>query len=265
MWGALEAGALERIVVVSPHFDDAVLGASHLLGAHPGTVVVTVHGGTPDAYPDPPSTWDARGGFGPGDDVVAARRLEDVAALAVLGATSTWLDFPDGQYAPGGVRPSPAEVAVALEAAVREIGPTAVFLPMGIANPDHTLTHDAGLLVRASLGSAPDGPVWFAYEDAGYCNLPGLLAWRLSRLFRSGLWPTPSIVPVEIDMAKKRAAIACYASQVPPLEFEHLLTERLDANLPEQHWRLDAPPTGWEGLMALDTLDPAPGDGGDRP
>ena len=67
---------------------------------------------------------------------------------------------------------------------------------------------------------ADDGrrPAWFAYEDAGYKHLPGLLAWRISKLFRSGLWPTPAVVPVQPDMAAKRAAIACYASQVGPLE-----------------------------------------------
>ena len=48
MWGALEDGALDRIVVVSPHFDDAALGAAHLIGPHPACTVVTVMGGRPD-------------------------------------------------------------------------------------------------------------------------------------------------------------------------------------------------------------------------
>ena len=33
-------------------------------------------------------------GFEAGDDVVAARRREDEAALAALAARPTWLDFP---------------------------------------------------------------------------------------------------------------------------------------------------------------------------
>ena len=45
-------------------------------------------------------------------------------------------------------------------------------------------------------------------------------------------------------MAAKRAAIACYASQLAPLQRDHLLAERLDANVPEQYWRLDPPPEG---------------------
>ena len=38
--------------------------------------------------------------------------------------------------------------------AIAEARPTAVFLPMGLANPDHVLTHDAGLLARAALAAA---------------------------------------------------------------------------------------------------------------
>ncbi len=257
MWGALEDGALERVVVVSPHFDDAVLGTAHLLGSHPGSTVITVMGGRPGSYPDPPSEWDAAGGFVAGDDIVAVRREEDRAALATLGARSTWLDVVDGQYEPPDRRPSPAEVAALLEVALREAGPTAVFLPMGIAQPDHALTHAAGLRVRESLGSGPDAPLWFAYEDGGYVHLPGLLAWRISALFRRGLWPTPAIVPARVDMAAKRAAVACYASQVAPLEREHLLSERLVAEVPEQYWRIDPPPEGWESLTTLDDPDSA--------
>ena len=50
-------------------------------------------------------------------------------------------------------------------------------------------------------------PAWFCYEDHGYKHIPGLLAWRVTKLFKAGLWPTPAIVPVEPDMALKRRAI----------------------------------------------------------
>jgi LmbE family N-acetylglucosaminyl deacetylase len=252
LWGVLEDGTLDRIVVVSPHFDDAVLGAAHLLGSHRGSTVVTVMGGRPPVYPDPPSEWDAEGGFTAGDDIVAVRREEDRAALGTFGTRSTWLEFVDGQYETSGRRPVAADIAPTLERAVRDCGPTAVFLPMGLAHPDHTLTHAAGLRVRESIGSGTDAPRWFLYEDGGYVHLPGQLAWRVSNLFRRGLWPTPAIVPAPVDMAAKRAAIACYASQIAPLEREHLLSERLGAEVPEQYWRLDPPPAGWEVLTTLD-------------
>jgi len=110
---------LERIMVVSPHFDDAVQGAGLLLARHPGSTVVTVFAGPPPTYPDPPSEWDALGGFQRGDDVVALRRAEDTAALNVLGARTRWLEFVDHQYLDTADRATPDDVAARLLAARR--------------------------------------------------------------------------------------------------------------------------------------------------
>jgi LmbE family N-acetylglucosaminyl deacetylase len=255
MWGLLDPAVLGSIVVVSPHFDDAALGAAHLLTSYPGSTVVTVLGGEPPSYPDEVTPWDAAGGFRTGDDVVAARREEDRAAMASMRATPVWLEFPDHQYLPSDQRPTPTDVAPALQQAIAAAGPTAVFLPLGLANPDHVLTHDAGLLAREALLADGADLNWFCYEDAGYKHLPGMMAWRISKLFRSGLWPTPSVVPIRPDMAAKRTAIGLYASQVAPLEQDHLLSERLDANVPEPYWRLSPPPPGWERLTSADELD----------
>jgi LmbE family N-acetylglucosaminyl deacetylase len=242
-WAApVDPAVLARIVVVSPHLDDAVLGCGQLLAAHPGSVVVTVTARTPPAYPDPPNDWDALGGFGPGDDVMAARRAEDAAALGVLGATPVWLDHDQFAYRDG-LRPhDPADVAPSLEAALVAAAPTAVFVPFGLGNPDHVMTHAAAMLVRARR---PSDWAWFCYEDGGYKHIPGVLARRISSLFRAGSWPTPAVVPVDPSLAAKRTAVAAYVSQLPPLDRDHRLAERLDAAVPEQHWRLEPPPEGW--------------------
>lgn len=250
-WGVVEPGDLDRILVVSPHLDDAVLGAGELIASYPGTVVVTVFAGAPARYPDEPTAWDAAGGFGKGDDVVSVRRQEDEAALAVLGASPVWLEFVDHQYLRPDERPTSVDVAPALAAVIEEFGPTAVFLPFGLANPDHAVAHEAGLLVRSWLPSQPGGPQWFCYQDAGYCNIPGIVAWRISRLFHSGLWPTPAVVPVRPDPTRKRAAITNYRSQLPPLRAEHALDERLEAHVAEQLWRLAPPPEGWEAMAEV--------------
>jgi LmbE family N-acetylglucosaminyl deacetylase len=247
-WGLVDRSVLSRIVVVSPHFDDAILGAAHLLDTYHGSTVITVLGGRPPVYPSEPTDWDACGGFVAGDDVVARRREEDAAAMEYVEATPVWLEFADHQYLAKEDRPRATDVAPVLESAISATDPTAVFLPMGLANPDHVLTHDAGLLVRSALDASGDGPAWFGYEDHGYKHIPGILAWRVAKLFKSGLWPTPAVVAVEPDMERKRAAISFYKSQIAPLERDHVLSERLAANVPEQYWRLAPPPAGWERL-----------------
>jgi LmbE family N-acetylglucosaminyl deacetylase len=251
-WGLVGPDILRRVVVVSPHFDDAVLGATHLIAGHPGTTVITVLGGRPPKYPDEPTSWDACGGFRAGDDVVALRREEDRSAMAFLDAVPVWLDFPDHQYLAKSERPRPEAVAIDLEEALAAASPTAVFLPMGLANPDHVLTHDAGLLARDQMADNDDTPAWFCYEDHGYKHIPGIMAWRVAKLFKGALWPTPAVVPIEPDMDRKRTAIAFYKSQVAPLQRDHVLDERLDANVPEQYWRIEPPPHGWE--MLADTV-----------
>src|ERR1700683_2251771 len=147
-WGEVDPAAFGRIVVVSPHFDDAAMGAGHLLASYPDTTVITVLAGRPPAYPDPPSEWDALGGFAAGDDVVAARRLEDLAALEVLESDHRWLEFSDHQYLAPADRARPEKLAPALADAIAEVDPTSVFVPMGLANPDHVMVHEASLLVR---------------------------------------------------------------------------------------------------------------------
>jgi LmbE family N-acetylglucosaminyl deacetylase len=243
-WGVLPADTFDRLLVFSPHFDDAAMGAGHLLLAHPGATVCTVFAGRPDDYPDQPTEWDALGGFQPGDDVVAIRRQEDLAALDVLGAEHHWLEFVDHQYLEPHARAIADDVAPALAAVVDAVAPTAVVLPLGLANPDHVVTHEAG--VRVAQGR-PD-LAWFAYEDAGYKHIPGMMAWRVSKLFRTDLWPTPMIVPTSQDHARKRAAIECYVSQLGPLRADHALDARIDGAVAEQFWQLAPPPPGWERM-----------------
>ena len=102
--------------------------------------------------------------------------------------------------------------------------PTAVFLPMGLANPDHVLTHDAGLLARAALeaGRRPAGLVLLRGcrlqappRPPGLADLQALPQRSLAharRSYRSSrTWP-PSGRPSSATR-----------SQVAPLERDHLL------------------------------------------
>jgi len=80
-WGLPDDGELDRVIVVSPHLDDAVLGCARFMAVHPGVTVVPVFAGNPEAYPEPMRTWDVQSGFAPGDDVFAeAGRLAAAAS-----------------------------------------------------------------------------------------------------------------------------------------------------------------------------------------
>jgi len=253
-WGLVTPGELDRIVIVSPHLDDAVLGCSYLMAAHPGVTVVTVFAGRPDEYPSPMERWDSICGFVEGDEVHGARRAEDAAALAVFDARPVWLDYVEHSYLERSEWVRPPDVVDGLERALRDRDPTAVFVPFGLGNPDHDCTHDACMLVRDRMspmsGTEPSGPSWFCYEDTGYKHIPGLLAWRVSKLLRAGAWPTPAAVPVDVDHERKMSAYACYPSQIRALEAEWDLSAKLAAPAPEQYWRLAPPPAGWEGLAS---------------
>jgi LmbE family N-acetylglucosaminyl deacetylase len=244
-WGLPRAGELDRIVVVSPHLDDAVLGTSRLLARHPGATVVTVFAGNPPVYPEPMRKWDVQSGFAPGDDVMAARRAEDTAALAVLDATPRWLDFVEHTYRPGDQPVLPEEIAPVLADVLAEYDPTVVLAPFGLANPDHDVTHRACLLARDDARHV--GRAWWCYEDYGYKHIPGLLAWRVARLFRHALWPTPVVAPIDPSDDRKPKAVNCYPSQLLALEDDWHITAKWEA--PEQYWRLEPPPDGWERLI----------------
>jgi LmbE family N-acetylglucosaminyl deacetylase len=224
-----------------------VLGTGRLLSRHPGATVVTVFAGNPPAYPDPMRQWDVQCGFAPGDDVMAARRDEDRAALATLDVSPVWLDFVEYSYNPGDEVVPPERIVGALADALAALRPTVVVVPFGLANPDHDATHRACMHVRddGRFGAV----AWWCYEDTGYKHIPGMLSWRVAGLFRRRVWPTPIAAPTDPTDERKHKALACYPSQLRALEEDWQLSAKLDAPAPEQYWKLAAPPEGWDALI----------------
>lgn len=108
-----------RIVVISPHLDDAALslGATISAATAIGTRVdvVTVFGGDPESV-RPSGDWDRQCGFTTEGEAVRGRRHEDAQACALLGVTPTWLPYGDEQYRHFGDR---STVAKTLEEKVR--------------------------------------------------------------------------------------------------------------------------------------------------
>ncbi len=160
------------------------------------------------------------------------------------------LDYVEHSYNPGDRPVAPEVVAAGLVAVLGELRPTLVLAPFGLANPDHDVTHRGCMLAREQLAGTEAPPSWWCYEDNGYKHIPGMLAWRVSALFRRGLWPTPVCPNVDDHGERKAAAVDCYPSQLLALEDDWQIRTKLAAPAPEQYWRLAPPPPGWEGLAS---------------
>jgi len=195
-------------VVVSTHFDDAVLSCFEPLA---GATVVTVLGGLPPE--GVLGWWDEQADVTDSRAHVERRREEDRCALALAVATPVHLDFPDGQYwRPWGLRglrrrawprgPRLHELVAALSPYLTDA--PSVFAPAGIDNPHHRLVRDAVLLLRPEATLYADMP--YAYRH-GY-DFP--LASGPERVRRE--------VTLDAETAaRKLEAARCYATQLPGL------------------------------------------------
>jgi LmbE family N-acetylglucosaminyl deacetylase len=135
-----------RLVVISPHLDDAVLslGATlaHAVETGASVEVLTVFACAPgsDASTD---DWDRKSGFATEGEAAQQRRIEDRTACSILGVTPRWFDFGAEPYERHG---SMHDVVAAVTTATA--GADTILLPgFPLQHADHAaLTH--GLLTR---------------------------------------------------------------------------------------------------------------------
>ncbi len=136
-----------RILIISPHCDDAVFAYGSLLQTYRGSTVVTVCAGGPDPN-DSLTEWDRSSGFQASDDVMALRRREDARALSLLGAYALWLPFYDSQYQ---TPASCSDVVRTLSVVIETLSPNSLFVPLGLFHSDHRLTSEACLTLRDGI------------------------------------------------------------------------------------------------------------------
>ena len=210
-------------VVLSPHFDDAVLSCWHVLEGGDATVA-TVFSGTPE--PGVVGWWDRLTGAGDSAARMDERRREDAAALSLAGARALELDLLDGQYRANGALPALEE---ALEAATRDAGP--VYAPLGLfLSFDHELVRKAALGLDLELRLYADHPHigmwglpnWVTGADtAGGLDVDG--AWR-GAMLAAGLDSQSLQAEVHVlddrSFARKLEAVHAYRTQVAALECE---------------------------------------------
>jgi LmbE family N-acetylglucosaminyl deacetylase len=226
------------VVVVSPHLDDAVLSAAVQL-MRPGARVVTVCAGAPPAG-TPLGYWDRLTGANDVEVRLRERLAEDDEALRTLGVVETQrLRFLDGQHLDDwSGRASTEEMAAELRPHLADAAE--VWTPAGIGcHPDHLAVRDATL---AAVGSA--APIHL-YADVPYSIRYGWPAsvtsngagspyldvevWLAEELASTGLDSELLIRTVHrLDgdvQRRKVAAMACYATQIPSLDYGSVLAD----------------------------------------
>jgi LmbE family N-acetylglucosaminyl deacetylase len=154
-----------KVVVVSPHSDDGVLslGAAMAWWARAGARVelLTVFALDP-ASNAPTGGWDGRAGFRTEGEAAQARRAEDRAASAILGATASWLPFGSVDYERHG------DEAAVRDAVIEKLRGADLLLL-----PGHPLTHpDHVWLARALDGSRLEQRVG-RYAEQPYASRSG--------------------------------------------------------------------------------------------
>ena len=224
----MELSPGERVTVVSPHLDDAVLslGATISRAVRRGAslTVLTVLACDPDSTA-PTKGWDARTGFATEGESARARRVEDTAACAVLGASQRWLGFGSVDYERHGTA---ADVAAAVADAVAD---TDLLLLPGapLSHPDHEW------LVRALLGAGLHGPRLGLYAEQPYRARAGVEAARdVPAWLVEALGAPPELERTSTrphDWLAKRRAIKCYRSQLPLLALAGAGVARLERHL----------------------------------
>jgi len=238
----------DRVILISPHLDDAALscggGLTRLTRAGVPTTIVTVF--TADQQPGLPLTPLARrshASWGIGDQPFAARRAEDLAAIRILGAKAEYLGLMDAIYrrSPSGVAlysnplAAPASddieqfVPQLVDALRRTIGPalpeSRIFCPAGTGN------HVDHILVREAVAQLVDPEMMVLYEEYPYSARPNS---STTATGGPGGWPTSTLTLTAEELETRIAAIGCYASQLRglfPSEPERL-REIASARLP---------------------------------
>jgi LmbE family N-acetylglucosaminyl deacetylase len=231
----LDFDAFERIVILSPHLDDAALSCGGLLHALQGvaTLVVTLCSGNPPpvAMPDGSSKAPARRGH----VSPRIRRAEDIAAMRAIDAEFVHLSFPDAIYrrslqtgkliylgarerwiTPHGDDAAHIEELFQLLRRIcLDLGPILLVSPMGIGDHvDHQIT------ARVAVRLAAAGASLLFYEDFPYVADPrsgrGGGDGPHAALARLQLEPAERfVVPVNIE--GKMRLLRHYVSQVPVL------------------------------------------------
>ena len=246
---AYDWSQIERVIVLSPHLDDAVLSAAGLLAALRGRVsrlVVTVACGNPL-----PRNGERRARHRKGFTSPTERRREDIEAMHDLDCDFVHLGFADCIY-----RRSPMtgdliyekartkfalcspedrayveELFLVLRRLSKNMGRVLVVAPLGIGlHVDHIV------VAQVALQLVEPSHLLF-YEDVPYVFNPrvgvGISDGPLAAMERLGCVPVHRLA-ISYEVSTKSRLIRHYESQIPLLFSK---PDRLDEELSQRAWK----------------------------
>jgi LmbE family N-acetylglucosaminyl deacetylase len=215
-------------IILSPHFDDAVLSCWHVLTSASEVLVVNVFAGEPAA--GTLGWWDRLAGATDSVATVRRRVEEDRRALARAGCSAVNLPFVDGQYRES--EQAPGEIVEALRGIL--VTGARLYAPASLG--DHH--HDHKAVRTAALALYAEGAEVELYADLPHATALGWPRWVLDGLPSTTADPAAERwtsqlastgIPVERmaalahrlpseDRASKLDAVRTYASQIGPLQ-----------------------------------------------
>jgi hypothetical protein len=241
-------------LLLSPHWDDAVLDCFALLASERELKVVNIFAGVPE--PGRVTVWDAITGASDSCQRARERIAEDARALARVKRAPLNPALLDAQY-----RHDPLTLELAeLDDALREHLEAAswVYVPAGIgAHVDHVLVRRYGRMLHRS------GIPVTLYAELPYCILHGWPHWVDGRdpephrnvdaywaSFLGGVEELPPLRSASVQRlddeqaAAKLSAMRCYETQFACLNYgaRTLLSDPAIHRF-EVHWELEAPRT----------------------
>ena len=222
-----QAAQQAPVVVVSPHYDDAIFSCGELLSMLSTSTVLTVCTGVPENGAVS-TDWDRRCGFSNARQAMQTRSLENVAALSVLDASGIDLGFLDSQYIDD-TRMDSELLADTIALNIEQIKPSSVIFPLGLFHKDHIHISDTFVTICSRFPAIN----WLVYEDIPYRNQAGRVAERLAQLIERGV----PIEPFGTELAGdyKTRAVHAYQSQFRGLGHRGAAPVM---HLNEKFWRL---------------------------
>lgn len=213
-------------IILSPHFDDAVLSLGGLVAQEgSNTLVATFFAGAP---PTPlVRRWDTMCGFADSGEAIRARTEENKKSLNGFGVTDdrirnyVHLDVEYRFNRDDKKVPEPELVDAIrkeIESLLREFASDSlkIFIPGFAVHTDHALMKDAALAVARTLPQKSTCQFFF-YQDIPYVFKISEIE-RLHKITQGSFSVSPHIIPLtREDMEKKLAGVALYASQVDHL------------------------------------------------